>query len=317
MSNILIAGVGNLGSRYLQGLTNYLEELNIYIYDISVDSLKNASNLWNQSIDRTSHPKISFEQSLDEIPKDIDLAIVSTNADVRGELVRSIADKSRVRFWVLEKVLSQSLIALNELETSTESAEGVWVNTSRRMMPWHKKLGKIFQSTRPMQAYVGKGLWGLACNSIHFLDLISWWTGEELVSLNTTDLDTVWNVTKRSGFYEVTGILEASFSGESKLVLESCDKEKGFMLLIQTDEGEWKIDEIRGIASGPDGSVIPGKLENQSEMTARLVQSILSMGRCNLPTLEESAQLHRIFIATMLDHWNRSQSCRDNIVPIT
>ena len=40
--NILIAVAGQLGSRYLQGLFKFNDLLNIYVFDISDDSLKTA-----------------------------------------------------------------------------------------------------------------------------------------------------------------------------------------------------------------------------------------------------------------------------------
>ena len=39
--------------------------------------------------------------------------------------------------------------------------------------------------SKNIKVYVGDKLWGLACNSIHFLDLLDWWTGEKIVSINT------------------------------------------------------------------------------------------------------------------------------------
>ncbi len=39
MKNILIIGVGKLGSRHLQGLTTAQTEMNIWVVDQSLDSL--------------------------------------------------------------------------------------------------------------------------------------------------------------------------------------------------------------------------------------------------------------------------------------
>ena len=46
--NILIAGAGQLGSRYLQGLSKFKDLLNIYVFDISDDSLKMAQSRWEE-----------------------------------------------------------------------------------------------------------------------------------------------------------------------------------------------------------------------------------------------------------------------------
>ena len=47
-ATILITGAGQLGSRYLQGLTNCKETLDIYVNDISERSLQIAKQRWEQ-----------------------------------------------------------------------------------------------------------------------------------------------------------------------------------------------------------------------------------------------------------------------------
>ena len=314
---ILIAGAGNLGSRYLQGLAGYGAELDINVQDISEHALETARKRWNEAAGPTCPHKVSFNQIPKDIPQFIELAIVATNADVRENVVRDIASQCNVRFWVLEKVLTQSLNGLDDLLTLTEPSDGAWVNTPRRMIPWHRQLGEVLQKGRPLRVCGGNSFWGLACNSVHFLDLVSWWTGEELVSLDASELDCTWFESKRPGFFEVTGILKATFSGGSELVLESRTEGEAFRLCVETAEGEWLIDEAGGIATGPGGSVIRGKLEKQSEITARLVKAIQETGRCDLPNLAESCRIHRIFLKAMLDHWNISHVRHDNLVPIT
>ncbi len=314
---ILIAGAGNLGSRYLQGLAGYEVELDINVQDISEQALETARRRWNEAAGPTCPHKVSVNQIPKDIPQCIDLAIVATNADVRAKVVREIASQWNVRFWVLEKVLTQSVNDLDDLLTLTGSSDGAWVNTSRHMMPWHRQLGEVLQKAQPLRVCVGNSFWGLACNSVHFLDLVSWWTGQDLVSLDVSELNPTWFESKRPGFFEVTGILKATFSGGSELVLESRTGGEAFRLRVETAEGEWLIDEAGGIATGPGGSVIRGKLENQSEITARLVKAIQGTGRCNLPTLAESCRIHRIFLKAMLDHWNISHVRHDNLVPIT
>ena len=318
MKTILISGVGNLGSRYLQGLATYHEELNITVHDVSTDSINNARERWEEVAGGTNRHNVSYLFSLDKIPEEIDLVILSTNADVRAKAIRSIADRGKVRYWVLEKVLAQCLFDLNEIETITNLSNGVWVNLPRRMMFWHRKIGMSLFSDKPVKVYVGKGNVGLACNSVHYLDLASWWTNEKLVSLDTSELSSSWTKSKRQGFYEVSGTLKAVFSGGSELLLVShSDSDNENQIRIKTADCEWCIDEIKGVAQCSDGMMISGKLENQSDMTGRLVESIFISEQCALPTLDESIQIHHLFLASMLDHWNKSNGLHDTKVPIT
>ena len=71
--------------------------------------------------------------------------------------------------------------------------------------------------------------------------------------------------------------------------------------------------------TGPNNVLLPGRFELQSEMSGPLVSDILLGGKCQLPSLAESLQMHRILIDGLLQHWNASQQLNDNdiVLPIT
>jgi hypothetical protein len=317
MSIILVVGTGQLGSRYIQGLATCSSFLEIWNLDPSLTSLNIAKERWESVGGSSSIHRINWTQDYSEIPNIIDLAIVATNADVRSHVLKVILRNCSIRYLVLEKVLVQSSYQLEELLHTVQSVDGAWVNTSRRMNTWHKKLQNIITDRNPIKVYVGNNDWGLACNSIHFLDLVSWWSNEKLITIDTSALNKTWIASKRPRFFEINGILKAIFSSGSELTLES--RKEGETLLIKANnlEGEWTIDEMNGIAKGPKGDTILGKTEHQSKMTSRLVESILETGCCDLPNFEESAHTHNIFLQSMLEHWNQTKNRNDTIIPIT
>ena len=55
----------------------------------------------------------------------------------------------------------------------------------------------------------------------------------------------------------------------------------------------------------------------QSSMTSRLVNGLLEEGTCDLPRLLESIELHRVFIKSLLKHWNYSHKTKIVKLPIT
>jgi hypothetical protein len=156
----------------------------------------------------------------------------------------------------------------------------------------------------------------LACNSIHFIDLVSWWTGAILVSVDGRGLGD-WHPSKRAGFQEVCGSLDLNFSDGTSLELSSNQSVLPLRIEVDTPEGSWLIEEAAGKAVGPYGQKIVGQLSFQSALTAPLVDRILSTGCCDLPTLEESAAQHRPLLQALLEHWNCSQGRQDFSVPIT
>ena len=182
-ATILIAGAGQLGSRYLQGLAKCQNTLDIYVQDISKQSLQIAKQRWEEVCQTTAavngvltdpsyQNQITFVSSFDKLPKQIDFAIVSTNADVRPQVVKQITAKCDVQFWILEKVLAQSMTMLSEILALTQNSSGAWTNIPRRMMAWHKQILERLRSESTLIITGSGSLWGLACNGIHYLDLI-------------------------------------------------------------------------------------------------------------------------------------------------
>lgn len=317
VATILISGAGQLGSRYLQGLAKCRLPLRIYVQDIYAASLDRAEQRWNEVFGLETQHEVSFHPSFESLPRQLDIAIVATTADVRPRVVGEIASHTAVQFWVLEKVLAQSESGLDEIMSHIGEGSGAWVNTPRRMMPWHQQVRAQLDLNHPMTLKVEGGMWGLACNSIHMLDLFAWWTGETLQEICTDRLSLTWFEGKRQGNWEVSGILEAKFSGGSRALLSAKESENSDVLWVGDDHLSWSIKEAEGLATRSDGIEIPGRIVYQSEMSAGLVESLLEGGRCDLPTLAESAALHRVFIRSMLEHWKRAGNHAATFVPIT
>ena len=316
-SVILIAGAGQLGSRYLQGLVNVGPALDIHLYDVDRASLDRAQERWNEVATASTLHRVSLHQSLKSIPARVDLAIVATTASARPTVVEAIAAQSQVSAWILEKVLAQSLHGLDILLKATEPAGRAWVNTPRRMLPWHQQVKAHLSLQRPLTLKVDGSSWGLACNSIHFLDMLCWWTGEQLEEVSTDELAPRWIDAKRPGNYEIMGTLIARFSGGSTATLHVTDGELHYTFELTDGELVWHMDETAGTATRSDGLSVPGRLPFQSEVTTGLVETILAAGSCELPTLKESVALHRVFLAGLLAHWRKSVDASADSVPIT
>jgi hypothetical protein len=170
----------------------------------------------------------------------------------------------------------------------------------------------------PLRLKVTGGPWGLACNTVHFLDLMAWMSGESLVEVFTDQLDDSWFEAKRAGMWEISGTLTTTFSGGTTAKLTSSSTHDPTYLIELTDgNGTWSIDEINGTVVHTDGTEMPGRLAYQSEMAAPLVDEILDTGDCKLPTLYESVAIHRLFIDAMLGHWQRHSDSAATFVPIT
>lgn len=314
---ILLVGAGQLGSRYLQGLARVARPLDIFVSDISHESLARAEARWYEAAGTASRNSVRFELGLSHIPQEIDLAIVATSAETREQVVSALSGQCIVHYWVLEKVLAQSIQEIDRIKTLIRDGSRAWVNTPRRMIAWHKEIKSKFKQSGPFSISVVGGNWGLACNSIHFLDMLAWLSDEQLLSISSEQLNGEWHKGKRPGFWEIYGTLTARFSKGSVATLTCHDMDQPYLIQVCDGQDEWKIYESSGVAERADGLIVRGKLSYQSEITAPLIESILKTGQCELPLLKVSAELHRPLINGLLDHWNKSMPNTINRVPIT
>ena len=312
---ILISGAGQLGSRYLQGMAKCSSPLRIFVHDCNKRSIELAKKRWDEVSSQNNAHVVSYITSLKKLPRTIDIAIVSTTADVRLSAVNDICKNTNVNYWILEKVLVQSENDLDKL-ISTINSSNAWVNTTRRLMPWYQNIRKQLDCSSPTRFEVKGGSWGLACNAIHFLDLFSWWSGESLQNLYTEDLNKNWFESKRINYWEVLGELKAEFSGGSVANIYADETNEPELIRVINNHS-WYISEKDGLAKRSDGIIISGNIIFQSDLTAPLIESILDYGSCNLPLLKESAELHRVFIRHMYEHWKRAGNPLATYVPIT
>jgi predicted dehydrogenase len=317
MNSILLVGAGQMGLRYLQGLVNFNGQLKITIVDQSDAILLAVKELLSQMKPPAGH-EVYFAGKLEVAPQDFDLAIVATPAHCRSQVVVEIASRHQVKAWILEKVLAQSVKQLDQIEQALAGHAQVWVNTPRRLMGWHQAIRAqlLPDGPAPLQVRVEGGSWGLACNAIHFIDLVAWWTQAHVNSVSTDGLNG-WDESKRVGFQEVFGSLLVGCNDGSVLNLCCLPDSQPAVITLETLQGSWRLEEAAGVAAGPSGQQLKGQLSFQSDLTAPLVAQILEQGHCALPTLAESAAQHRPLLQALLAHWNRSQGRHDLSVPIT
>lgn len=317
---VLLIGCGNIGLRYLQGILKVNFSLKLYLIDVNKEALnKVKSALLNQEKKIIKNHQINISNSLENVKEsEIDLVIITTTADKRVEIIEKISSKFCVNFWLLEKLLAQSTEQLKIISEKIFNKNFCWVNTPRRSMEWYQKIKKIFRDHTPFpfKFEISGGQWGLACNSIHFIDLISWLIDSEIHDLNVLNKNK-WEESKRKNFKELFGRIKVSFKNGSELEI-ICDKSNNpIEISAQTESGVWKISEQNGIAFGPTGQTIKGSIEYQSLITSPIVEDIFRNNICTLTPLNESIKLHNHLLKGLLENYNKTNNCSSLILPIT
>lgn len=315
MSIVVLAGAGQLGSRHLQGLAKAESHFDIYVLDPLVDSINLSIDRWNEVVKADSTKKIYACYSLDDLPTEVDVVIVACKADVRAELIQNISFKTRVNFWVLEKILAQSLQQI-ELILNTVNINKTWVNTPRKSLQWHNKLKNSFISA-PEYLKVSGEDWGLACNAIHFLDMFEFWTDSKLRSIDTTELQKKWVPAKRDGSYEIYGKVRAIFENNFIVDLEAKPGHDIYKFDILESGKRWEMNEQKGFAIRSDGLKVNGRIPYQSEVTGGLIDELFKTKNCSLTTLADSSRMHAIYLTALQKSWNDFIGSNDKVLPIT
>jgi len=314
--NILLVGLGNLGSRYLEGL------FKIRKFNCRIDVIENSSEAFEfgltrarSSIDQIDSQHAVRHVTFAGLESSYDIAIIATPSGPRAELVGDLMLSTQVGSWILEKVLSNSISGLRLISSNLSSADRVWVNTPRRFSSFYRIMKREIGIVDPVSMSINCGQFDLGCNSIHFLDLLSWLNNSELVDVKTM-IDGGWYAAKRAGYKEFKGEVRGYYANGAYLSIKNTDISQNEMLIEYDVRGRrFRLDENNGFKL--TGENFGGRVEYQSEITAPLVERILSFTMTDeLPTLNESLQQHFLFFGDLSKSYSLV-SFNDDEVPIT
>ena len=322
--NILIIGAGQLGSRHLQSIKKANLRMRIFVYDISLDSLRVAEERYRQIPEEKNVEEIVFLTSLGQVAKNIDFTVVATGSGGRCEIITLLLNVCHVKYMVIEKVLFQNIQDYNSIRDLLHIKNvKAWVNCPRRMNSFYMELAKSLNGQSLWATVVG-GPWGLGCNAIHFIDLIAFLCGCSDYSIKE-NLDTEILKSKREGYLEFTGELCLNYTKGTQCKLVSW-KEGGdspLMLTIWSEHTRVLIDENGGKAfisrRGQDWKWSEEKfrMKYQSELTAEVLEDLILNQKCDLTTYAESEKLHVPFIKMLLAFLGKNYQTGIENCPIT
>jgi predicted dehydrogenase len=324
MYRILLIGAGQLGSRHLQGLLNIKLPISIDVVDPNISSLESAKIRASEIKYDYNNILINYYTSFDNIFQNIDICIIATTANHRFEIIKKITNISKIKNLILEKILFQNQVEYELTEKLLKEHNiNCWVNCPRRMFSIYKDLRqKITNKDKITFTLIG-GDWGLACNAIHFIDLVCFLSDDYIFKLDTTGLLDIFE-SKRVGFYEVSGSLKATFSNGSEIFLHSRrHSNANIKMQILSNSYFWEIDEFNGELSTTDllGSLklIKSKfvIPFQSQITNIICEEILLKNECPLPSYSISRIEHQQIINPLIDFFKKKSINCENGCPIT
>jgi hypothetical protein len=322
--NIVIIGAGQIGSRHLQAITNLNEDVLVQLVDTSPESLRISKERFYEVGNDSQNIKLFCHGSMDSIEGSIDVAIIATCSDTRSSVIKELTHKKKVKYFILEKVLFPSIAEYYEIAELLEDKNILaWVNCYMRSRDFYKELKKQIDSKEKIDMKVEGVLWGLGCNSIHFMDYFSFLT--DCIDFNFTEvlLDKETIVSKRSGFIEFTGMLAGENSRGDSLVLV-CHPKGDSPVKISIKNGSQSHDiaehidhVIHNVSKEGNKFIKKVNIPFQSQTTHKLISQIIDRNECDLTKYNESMKLHIPLINTFLGHMEKITGICTESCPIT
>ena len=301
MYTILLAGAGNIGSRHLQGATKSANDLDIWVYDLSEDSLKVAKERFEQ-MPENGLKQVHYVTNLNEVPDSIDVAIVASGSKPRAAIIKQVLSAKKVQYMVLEKFLFGKLSEYTEIGNLLKT-NGVktWVNCPYRMFEGYHKLKGMIDKNSPLIASFGNGGdWGLCCNAIHYIDIFMFLAGQEDYKVDLSKLAEEVIDSKRPGYVELIGDLTVKTAKGDTLTLQT-SKDGEFIPKIHITNGNHQVIVDEGANTIDfDGKVFPLGYTYQSGLTGKLIDDLMEKGNCVLSSFETSAHYHIQFLNAVM-----------------
>lgn len=283
---ICIVGAGNIGMRYFEGIKRRFPKAEFFLVDRDSRLLE---------LDKLLIGQAKSFSSVDHIDEHIDLCVVATSCDSRLAIYKQCL-KLKPRYVILEKYLFK--LRDEFTECMSLSRVPTFVN---QWMYGSKTFDSLFNGGVNSVEIRGSN-WGLACNSVHWIDLLKRQMGiSELEVGEHSCVDQVFS-SKRTGFEEVYGdwIFEDKTSDRSfRLVDRPADtSETGVVIIVDMVRYNFDYKTITC-----HGAVI-SRFPYFSDQVGGIVEELLASGSCCLPILEESISQH-LLIEDIFDNLGR------------
>lgn len=311
MHRVLVAGCGNFGSWWVVGLLRDQSIDCIHIYDpfhnpVSVIESRATSSLLPSS--NLVNSRIRYFNDLQLLDDSYTLIILSCNSSSRLRLFQEILRITDSHYWVLEKVLTSSL---DELSVFKKLCKGrnVYVNHSRRFQPLWLEVSRQLNSLGLINfIYQDLGPWELASNSFHFIDVISWLFGVNLISASV--ISGTWrdSEVRSSGYYDLDGSLMLTYENNISHIInrnKSYDTNIYKFCMNKSNSSCQKllVDELVGFKNLLTGHTHNLTMDDWSSMVPLFTTSLFFSGISLLPSFDSIASNTEIALQSFRRSW--------------
>lgn len=299
-AKVAVIGTGNIGTRHLQGLLKCPDDIDIYAVEPNLDARTHSLKMI-ETENKDYKCEIRYIDSIEKLPQKLDILIVATSSLVRREVVEEFLKNKKARYMVLEKVLFPYVSDYKSIGDLIKRRDvKTWVNCVKRSWEYSSILKEYYKSSNSVQMTVSGKMWGLACNAVHYIDLLSFLTDCcDTPIIDSSLIDNQIISSKRKGYIEFTGKLRVKIGNNNLELICKNGSFDGFYITLKNEniaceiveKGENGINNVIEIDSGTSRQEA-FKAEFQSNLTGKLVSELLRKGSCKLPDYDLATKWH-------------------------
>lgn len=334
MARIAVIGCGNIGKRHCQALLLMEEGLDIFLIDPFVNFEDFTGSLGKKALEcRVDFHYVEDIESLSAI----DVAIVATGSEGRYEVLQRLEKSVHPQYIIAEKFLFQTSKEYTDalqLFESNNRLNNVWVNQWMPSVYAFRLLKRrIGKNAGELTMRVRGQNWGMCCNSVHYLALFDFITGDQSLLPGKSNFADGFASAKRKGYIELFGEVEVKGPRNSVLLLDARSEpytdtrfaditgEVVYLDFVTPEvsyytcmyENKLKVITKTSNAENEEIFIIPF----QSERTNQAVQDILSKGACDLVPFARSTNHHLIMLEEFHYHLTRNCNFAGDKISIT
>jgi len=231
-----------------------------------------------------------------------------------------------VKYVIMEKVLFQKIQDYHHISNlfKQKNIKG-WVNCPFRTFDIYKEIKNNVKDTQIVAINVtGGSNIGLGCNSIHYLDLASYFSSSVNYRIKKNSLDLEIVNSKRNDFIEFVGSYGVEFDNGLVLTLKSYEELYiPPMVQIISENVIYTINEISHECITCDVKSNWGmKIENikwpfQSSRTHKVIEDLIQNGDTELIAFEDSIKIHLPMITAFINTLNDLSDNYFDYCPVT
>lgn len=289
MTNVLVIGFGGMGCRHAQSLLNSSEFDEIYILEPNEDVFQKNRVLIGAKEDSS----IIRIQSLFDIKQRIEFIVIATLADIRFKYFVECLEL-KPKYILMEKIIFQSK---KEFLSARDLIKGqdiqVFGNLPNRYFTNYKRIKK--ESLDLVSVSITGPAFGLICNSVHYIDLVQYLTGEIQIS-HVSSMGWNSSLNKRGAdFMEGEGTL--TFITKNGVVLEIVADSRMYTDVVVEIKTSQKIFRFNENLNRGSEILVDGAVQAEfspvfaSILTAQAYTDMLK-GECLFPSLDELSYSH-------------------------